>query len=127
MTDFKVGDKVHVEFDGTVYEYPGEYMRHTVSPNHVAVTDGSYIHHVHRSATDIGSVTVLPPSRPAVEVGQVWRNGNDNYFVYGGAKNMDPGAKPLFISPECKIDDEASFFTKYPHATLVFEADGFVA
>lgn len=124
---FNVGEKVHVEFDGTVYQYPGEYMQNTVSPNHFAVTDGTYIHHVHRGSTNNGSVTKDP--RPAVEVGQVWRADGRNFLAYhhGEGEFVGPwfaGSDRPGISSVEILTTPDDFFKRYPDATLELNPDG---
>lgn len=127
MEDFKTGDKVHVEFDGTVYDYGTERLRGKVSTAHVPVTSDGYIHHIHRNSSDI---TKIAPPQPEVKLGQVWRADGRNFLAYHDSDSMDgiwfAGTTPAGKNLVEIITGAERFFKTYPDAKLILEADGYV-
>ena len=111
-----VGTPVHVEFDGEVYDQ-GEYAKYPASPNEIVVSDGGFIHRIHRRSP---KVTVREVPRPDVELGQVWRADNRNFVVYSPGN----GLEWLFIGPPTEIKGSGEFFKAYPAAKLLLDADG---
>ena len=132
--DFKalpVGTPVHVEFDGTVYD-EGSRAKYPASQNHFAVSDGGYIHHLHRHSD---SITVQPPPPVPMALGQVWRADNRNFVVYEQV-GCDDGRGEFYLcgvrneptqAGEQIVYDDRQFRNQFPNARLLLLADGEVA
>lgn len=101
--DLPVGTPVHVEFDGEI----------AASLNHIVVSDGHFIHHVHRNSAN---VTVTGPKRPDIEEGQLWRAGGENFICMNGG----------FESVTEAYSSDEEFFNDYPDAKLLVNVDGSV-
>lgn len=123
-----VGTPVHVEFDGEVY-HVSEHASSNVqpSPNHIAVSDGSYIHHVHVNSD---SLTVPPKPKPEFALGQVYRAEGRNYVVYEEVDFADGGFRWYLCGPRdssgaCTLNG-SELYERYPDAALLISPDGSV-
>lgn len=128
-----VGTPVHVEFDGEIYD-EGESPTYPASKNHVAVTDGGFIHHIHRRSDKVAAQ--LPP-KPDMALGQVWRADNRNFVVYeqhpafgdehGVIHFWLCGVRNDMSRAEQVVYDDQAFANAFPEARLLLLADGEVA
>lgn len=115
---------VHVEFDGMIYD-EGAFPKYPASPNHVAVSDGGFIHHIHRNSD---KVTVTPPPKPEFKLGQVYRADGRNYVVYEEVEFAFGPERWYLCGPRdehgaCTLQG-AELYERYPDAHLVVDPDG---
>ena len=83
MTEFTKGQRVHVEFDGTVENYPlgtGVYVRRISLGTGVYVRGDDGVLNLSITLTD-------PPGWP-VQAGDIWRRGDSEWFVTRGESGL---------------------------------------
>jgi hypothetical protein len=114
LKTFPIGTPVHVEFDGQIYR---DYSPDKTNLNHVVVTDGNFLHHVHRNSPN---VTVQAPKRVIAD-GQIWRAGGENFIRMDGKFES---AENLFYDRGIDSREGENFFDEYPDAQLVMNPDG---
>lgn len=96
MTEFKIGQRVHVEFDGVITGDPIGIRGHTVSVQR----ESGFIHSVRPE-----DVTPLEPDNWPPQEGDIWEvDGSELFAViyprYGGMVALVRDSSGFMISPE---------------------------
>lgn len=108
---FKVGDRVKVQYEGTVFRVSAN--------NYVDVRDSEKIHHTYHPHIAEGFIKLSPE----YEVGDLWQVACGKVYII---RKMGGGALWAYTVTSPHISFEASdFFGEYPEAKLLLRPSEF--